>query len=163
MTADEFWSIIERSRRGAEDCDEIGEKLEGILRGMTADQIIAFAERLNDALAGAYSWDLWGAAYIINGGCSDDGFEYFRGWLISKGRRVYEKALSNPDGLAGIAEPDAECEAILYAPYNAWREVAGSEDYPTPESRQSPEPSGARWVDDADLETRFPELTKAFG
>jgi len=26
-----------------------------------------------------------GAAYIINGGCSDDGFEYFRRWLVLQG------------------------------------------------------------------------------
>ena len=27
---------------------------------------------------------------MLKGGCSDDGFEYFRGWLISRGRKVYE-------------------------------------------------------------------------
>ena len=36
----------------------------------------------------SYRWDLWGAAYLANGGCSDDGFDYFRGWLIGQGRKV---------------------------------------------------------------------------
>jgi len=42
---------------------------------------VAFRRYLNKA----YTWDLWGAAYLINGGCSDDGFEYFRRWLVSRG------------------------------------------------------------------------------
>jgi hypothetical protein len=28
----------------------------------------------------SYRNDLWAAGYLINGGCSDDGFDYFRGW-----------------------------------------------------------------------------------
>ena len=39
----------------------------------------AFRRYLNEA----YTWDLWGAADVIHGGCSDDGFEYFRRWLVS--------------------------------------------------------------------------------
>ena len=55
-------------------------------------------------LAEAYHWDLWGAAYLINGGCSDDGFEYFRRWLVLQGRDVFQAAVSNPDTLAEVAE-----------------------------------------------------------
>jgi hypothetical protein len=28
--------------------------------------------------AHAYTWDLWGAVFVLNGGDSDDGFEYFQ-------------------------------------------------------------------------------------
>ena len=48
----------------------------------------------------AYCWSLWGAAYVINGGCSDDPFVDFRASLISRGRQVFERALSDPDSLA---------------------------------------------------------------
>ncbi|WP_217498085.1 MULTISPECIES: DUF4240 domain-containing protein [Sphingomonas] len=34
----------------------------------------------------SYRWDLWRAAKVAKGGVSDDGFEYFRTWLISRGR-----------------------------------------------------------------------------
>ena len=47
----------------------------------------------------AYRQELWGAAYLINGGCSDDGFVYFLGWLIAQGRDVYQAALPDPDSL----------------------------------------------------------------
>ncbi|MFL6076856.1 MAG: DUF4240 domain-containing protein [Mycobacteriales bacterium] len=39
-------------------------------------------------MAESYQGDLWGAAYLINGGASDDGFDYFRGWLIARTRGV---------------------------------------------------------------------------
>ena len=42
---------------------------------------------------------MWCAAYIMNGGCSDDSFEYFRLWVISRGKDVYQKAKANPDTL----------------------------------------------------------------
>ena len=50
------------------------------------DELIEFHRLFNRAMDDAYIWDLWGAAYLINGGCSDDGFAYFRSWLISRGR-----------------------------------------------------------------------------
>jgi len=47
-------------------------------------------------MADSYRVDLWGAAYLINGGCSDDAFEYFRGWLIVQGRGTYERIVADP-------------------------------------------------------------------
>jgi Protein of unknown function (DUF4240) len=48
----------------------------------------------------SYRWELWGAAELLNGGASGDGFEYFRAWLIAQGRAVYEAAMRDPDSLA---------------------------------------------------------------
>lgn len=45
---------------------------------------------------------LWAAGYLINDGCSDDGFEYFRAWLIAQGREVFERVVADPDALAGL-------------------------------------------------------------
>jgi hypothetical protein len=36
---------------------------------------------------------MWVAAYLMNGGCSDDGFDYFRGWLIAQGRTTLEQVV----------------------------------------------------------------------
>lgn len=30
-------------------------------------------------------------------GCSDDSFDYFRGWFIAQGKDVYMDALAEPD------------------------------------------------------------------
>lgn len=56
---------------------------------------------------------LWAAAYLINGGCSDDGFDYFRGWLIAQGRTVFEQVTADVDCLADLpAVQAAEAEGI---------------------------------------------------
>jgi Protein of unknown function (DUF4240) len=78
-------------------------------------------------MAQFYRLALWGAAYLINGGCSDDGFDYFRGWLLSQGHATWQAALADPDSLADhpqirMRRPDQEviepleCEDILGSP-----------------------------------------------
>jgi hypothetical protein len=53
-------------------------------------------------MADSYRNLLWAAAYLINGGCSDDGFESFRCWLIVQGRTVFERSVADPDTLADL-------------------------------------------------------------
>jgi hypothetical protein len=65
----------------------------------------------------AYRWDLWAAAYVINGGASDDGFEYFLGWLMAQGRTRWEATRADPDSLADIVDADTgdlDGEELLY-------------------------------------------------
>src|SRR2546428_3572312 len=79
----EFWSLIEDVREKSDgDCERLVELLESRLSRLPADEIVAFQTILYELLAEAYTWELWAAAYLINGGCSDDGFDYFRAWLI---------------------------------------------------------------------------------
>jgi len=47
-----------------------------------------------------YRWDVPAAAYLIGGGCSDDGFIDFRAGLTAQGRDWYEKLAASPDSLA---------------------------------------------------------------
>lgn len=62
--------------------------LHDALLRLSDDQLLSF-ERLHFAfMYRAYTWELWGAAYVINGGCSDDTFEYFRAALIALGEDV---------------------------------------------------------------------------
>src|SRR5262245_29601118 len=126
MPLPRFWDIVERSRR--DDEEEFLEALGKELRRLPPDQILAFDARLEQLLAECYRWDVWGAAYCLQGGCSDDGFLYFRCWLISQGRHAYETALANPDSLADYADEDDEArerELFLYAPVEAWQDVTG--------------------------------------
>lgn len=48
-----------------------------------------------------------GAAYLINGGRSDDGFDHFRGWLLTQGRATWQAALAEPDSLASHPQVQA--------------------------------------------------------
>jgi hypothetical protein len=125
MTEDEFWSLIETS--SAEGADELSASLKARLSALQPDQIIEFQKHLYERMVESYRWDLWAIAYIVNGGCSDDGFDYFRGWLIAQGRDYFEAALENPERAADKAELDKLYEngGILSAAYHAYEELTG--------------------------------------
>ena len=161
MDAATFWQLIEDSRENAGgDPEAQAEELTDLLSDLPADEIVAFDRLLHELLAAAYRWDLWGAAYIINGGCSDDGFEYFRAWLVAQGERTYREALADPETLVDRAEPDAtNAESLLYAAGDAYRVETGR-DLPASPSHLG-EPTGDRWHED-DLTRLFPKLRTAF-
>lgn len=53
------------------------------------------------------------AASLILGGCSDDGFEYFRGRLIAQGREVFERSVADPDSLADLPVMDPPARGVF--------------------------------------------------
>lgn len=75
-----------------------------LLSARPRDEIVASHQVLLGLMADSYRNPLWAAAYVINGGCSDDGFDYFRGWLIVQGHEVYERvSVVSPSGQRSIA------------------------------------------------------------
>jgi hypothetical protein len=162
MDAATFWQLIEESRENAGgDLDEQAADLTDLLSDLPPDEILAFDRYFRQLLAEAYRWDLWGAAFIIDGGCSDDGFEYFRCWLISQGERVYREALADPESLADRAEADRayEAESMLYAAGDAYEVESGRKL--TVMSAHPSEPTGEPWKE-GDLKAMFPKLWAAF-
>src|SRR5690349_10122594 len=87
-----YWQIIEDSLKNSENQDEQQEYLVNRLQELTPVEIIGFRLRTDKLLYDTYNSAMWCAGYIMNGGCSDDGFEYFRNWVISRGKDVYDKA-----------------------------------------------------------------------
>jgi hypothetical protein len=161
-----FWRLVADTRAAAgDDTDRQSELLDARLRRLPAEQIAAF-ERIRRSLdRRAYTWDVWGAAYVVEDGCSDDCFRDFRGYLISLGRRPYETALRDPDSLAPTLE-DAETgdweNADDVAP-DAYESVTG-EDIPGDSSDLSGNPRGTPWEDDQAeaLVQRYPRLAARF-
>ncbi|MGI5310766.1 DUF4240 domain-containing protein [Rheinheimera sp. WS51] len=109
MDINEFWEIIELGK----DSEEPEDNLRINLEKLTPEEIVSFKIHFDYFFDRAYTWNLWGAAYIIGGGCSDDGFIDFRYGLISQGRVVYSNAIENPESLAELGE-DLEIENELY-------------------------------------------------
>jgi len=132
---DRWWDLIVLSRKGAEDEEEQAERLVELLSTtLSADEVLAFDRFLQERIRDAFRADLWAVAYIMNGGCSDDGFDYFLGWLICKGKKHYEAALANPEDAAKGVSPDDEPfenESVYYAPSHAWAAITGKprDDY----------------------------------
>ena len=173
MPADQFWQIIERAARSDHDPDAHIEALQMVLRDLSPEQIISFEIAFRRYLNKAYTWDLWGAAYVVHGGCSDDSFEYFRRWLVSRGRDVYEPALGAPDSLAQMEVrpgPDGawQFEEIYYVAQRVFAEKGGEgdvRDHSEPEAGLGgPEPFGDPFEeDDQHLARRYPNLWRRFG
>ena len=172
MPADQFWQIIERAAQSSGDPDAHVEALQLLLRELSAEEVISFEVAFRRYLNEAYTWDLWGAAYVVHGGCSDDGFEYFRRWLVSRGRDVYEAALADPDSLAQLEGPGSddvwEFEEIYYVANDVFEEKGGEGDvreYSEPEAGMGgPGPSGDPFEESEEhLARRYPNLWRRFG
>jgi hypothetical protein len=123
-----YWGIIAKSsnNRSSDQKSTILDELSKL----TPQEIVGFSLRTTKLLKESYSSDLWCAAYIMKGGCSDDGYEYFRCWLITKGKDVFYKALKNPDSLSELKKQflsDYEFEELLYLPDEAFKAKTGYE------------------------------------
>ena len=163
MNRETFWQLIEDSRGASGGgCEDHAEALQALLAKLPSDEILAFDAEFDACLGESYRWDLWGVAYLINNGCSDDGFEYFRCWLIAQGREYFEGALRDAQRAADRAvRREAECESILYAALSAYEELTGEE--PTIERwrRLPKEPSGKQW-EESELADLFPAVAARF-
>ncbi|HUR54758.1 MAG TPA: DUF4240 domain-containing protein [Gemmataceae bacterium] len=124
MTLDEFWDHIKKSKRRDPDA-HVG-RLTARLAKLPPDDILDFVHWWDFYARESYDWTLWGAAYLINGGCSDDGFDYFRDWLILQGRDVFQAAVSDPDTLADVVDGE-EVECGCHPGADAWFEATGAE------------------------------------
>jgi Protein of unknown function (DUF4240) len=163
MGEGQFWEIIDLSRKTSIDCESQANAVQAILFERSPQEIIEFDRGLRQKLAAAYRWDLWGVAYLINGGCSDDGFEYFRGWLISQGQQAYETVLADPQRILEFLtgnEEELECEALLYASRNTYEDVTG-EAMPPAAAIEPSQPAGAPWQE-AELRDRFPKIAERY-
>ncbi|MFQ1701742.1 DUF4240 domain-containing protein [Loktanella agnita] len=157
MIEDEFWKIIHTTK--SDDQETQVALLTEALEKQEPENIIAFKTIYNTLLDRAYRWDLWGAAYVINGGCSDDGFDYFCDWLISKGRTVYEGALSYPESLADIdLSGDREFEDFRYVAGDVYKSKLGRDLEVSRTGRA--EPLGEPFDEDT-VEDQYPRLSEA--
>jgi hypothetical protein len=162
-----FWEIIQTTNDSAQRDQEIQINLiRDALLQLPPEEIYDFDRILLHYHAVSFRSDLWAAAYIINGGCSDDAFEYFRLWLIAQGQKVFEAALQNPESLVEILlmpplvntpYPELDFEPLFYVAGNAYQSKTGS-DMPLPPLHARPALE-LKWSED-DLPKMFPELCK---
>lgn len=137
MEIDAFWGIVE-SARSAAARPGTGQPFDAVLTDTLAVRpprdILEFYARFDELHGALYRWDVWAAAYLIGGGCSDDSFIDFRAGLIAQGRDWCEKAAASPDSLADHPEVTGSnarnilfYEEVSYAAPRAWERITGSE------------------------------------
>ena len=172
MRTDDFWAVIEKATadRPASP-DEVAERAVAELATREPEEIAAWGRHLGKVMAASGTEDLWAAAYLINGGCSDEGFDSFRGWLIAHGRDAVAQAVRDPDALAGMPAVRAaasngavfEAEAVLSIAAEAYRQVTGDE-LPSVESAPTRPAVADLWDfdDEEEMTRRLPRLASLF-
>lgn len=165
-----FWSIIEDARQSSGgDCERQAAVIEATLRALPADEILSFGNMIDELVIESYQKALWIACDLINGGCTNDGFEDFRGWLIAQGRRVYEQALRDADSLGSLPEvvnrsdswkQPLHCEAILAAYWEPYEQRTGR---PPPLPPRDKKLVGAGWnPTEQEIRRKLPLLSARF-
>jgi hypothetical protein len=156
---DRFWALVESARAGGDDCWRVSRRLTNTLAKLPPASIAEFGTELSARMAESYRWDLWAVAYVANGGASDDGFDYFRGWLLTRGRARFELALRDPPAAVVGASRlrDLECEEMLGVAYDAYERVTRA---PLPRSTVPwpDKPAGTPWAEET-IERVYPGLT----
>ena len=128
ITKDTFWELIAQAK---EHPGGPSEWLMERLIDLGPEQ----AKRFDDIACAysdlAYQYGLWTAASVIErGGCTDDGFIDFRGWLIAQGREVYMAALKDPDTLADAPDyQDQRFDCLPHMGRLAYEELTGRSTY----------------------------------
>lgn len=127
LSEKKFWEIIDGSLIDSKNLEEQNKNIFSALEKLSVDELIGFKYYLIKFEVMAYTPALWAAAYLVKNGCSDDGFEYFRYWLISRGEVVFKKAIEDPDSLANEYEKvdgafDYEYETLAYLPIEVLEE-----------------------------------------
>jgi hypothetical protein len=168
MDEKRFWALIDASlrKRGRQF-----NALKAVLAALTDDELLAFRARFDWLIQRADRIDLWGAAYWINGGCSDDGFHMFRVWLVGQGRKVYEDAVADPDTLADVVDADDEEYAgeLDVAATRLYEERTGRDDFyerldagKWKFGRLPPEGKDWDFDDEDEFRRRFPRLAAIY-
>ena len=135
MRTHDFWAVIDRATDRPGSPDEVAKRAAAELATRDREEILGWDRHLGKVLAASGTQDLWAAAYLINGGCSEDGFDAFRGWLIAHGREAVARAVADPDSLAELPEVRAaartgavfEAEEVLSIGAEAYALATGTE------------------------------------
>lgn len=162
MQEQQFWSIVDAAHRAAgADIEARVDALKHQLLPLCLSEVQGFQSRYDEMIHKANRWDLWGAAYLMNGGCSDDGFRYFCHWLISEGCVSFEHAMADPDSLAELPRRDYfELESFAYVALKVFEEKGGGElerDF----SIELAVPAGEEWSED-ELASLYPKLAAKY-
>ncbi|MER6556951.1 DUF4240 domain-containing protein [Streptomyces sp. NPDC001027] len=171
MDETEFWELVDASREAAEgDPEEQADQLVERLTRLDPEAVLDFARHFESRYNRAYRWDLWGAAWLLMDGASDDAFDFFRCWLIGQGREVFEGALhGDPDSLADLLddfdeEIDGDGEELGYAADEAYEQLTGmvAPDLGIPPAAAEPEGTPVDFENEGALAERYPRLWQRF-
>ncbi|MGW0202616.1 DUF4240 domain-containing protein [Nonomuraea sp. NPDC003201] len=183
MSEDGFWGLIESSKgKGWTKAERVG-WLKSRLVASSPEEIVDFHMWMFLNRKRAETWELFGAAGHLFGISSDDGFQYFVGWLIGLGRKAFEASIANPDSLIDLPEvreriqyrrsvgrlPEElypEFEALRSVAIHPYEQVTGKDvtslwkalEFRGIEVRKLFNPTGEYWDDPEEARWRLPRI-----
>lgn len=128
LNEEQYWTLVENSLKQSQNQGQQAQYLISEIKKLSPHDMIGFTLRTHHLLNETYTSEMWCAGHIMNKYCSDDGFENFRCWIISRGKEVYYKAKANPDYLVNeIVEgcEDYEFELFGFVADEAFEETTG--------------------------------------
>lgn len=127
---DKFWAIIEKSLKETNNQEDQEIYLISALEQVSPQEMLGFRLRTDKLMYDSYTSNLWCANYIISNGVADDGFDYFRCWLISRGKDAFYKVQENPEYLINLVENEPKTydfEGFWYVAMNAFKNMTNQE------------------------------------
>lgn len=164
MNETQFWKCIDQASDGSDFADN----LRTVLCNLDLDEIISFKNILLQKLVDAYVFPLLAANFVISSYVSDDGFQEFRAWLVSKGNLTFHSAIDNPETIADWLDKEdvdeIEGNEILYIADEAYVELGGEEDEFYRKINFPPEPNiDMTWPENkSEFQRQYPKLVAKF-
>ena len=162
MSEELFWELIQESREKSEFDSDFTEILKDKLEAMSATEIKKFQKLLLEKMNELNHWDIWALAHIVRKGCGDDAFDYFKAWVISKGKEAFEDVKDMKlDKLKKLfQESDPQLEEFMYVAQNAYADKKYDE-MPIPRVKNQPI-QGEEWNEEEVCKS-YPKICEMFG
>ena len=100
LTREDFWNYIKDARIKYKNNDsKVIDYLTEKLKEKTLEEIFSFGIVLDEVMLESYIEKFWCASYILNGETTEESFDFFRLWLISKGEEFFNDVMKNHDSI----------------------------------------------------------------
>lgn len=123
MTKDLFWSIIDETLQHSRNRGQYTKYLTNRLTLLKPESIFTWYNIFDYYLHYIYRDDFWNFAINQGEHATDDGFEYFTRWIVSRGHDVYMNALKDVNTLKKVGTkgnrtfeevPSCACDAYTF-------------------------------------------------
>ncbi len=139
LTREDFWNYIKDARIKYKNNDsKVIDYLTEKLKEKTLEEIFSFGIVLDEVMLESYKEKLWCASYILNGETTEESFDFFRLWLISKGEEFFNDVMKNHDSIIkyidnneddGYADDFYENEDFFFIAIDAYRQKNNLEKF----------------------------------
>ena len=163
MNRKTFWELMDSTRPKNGDVEKHLAQLRKALSRLDAGDLLDFEKITAELFHESYDARLWDVVSILcGGGCGDDSFDYFRGWLIMQGKEKFDRVLKQPER---IPEWFPSGQIDFADGFGSLAVRAFEENYPDRDfyaeydGPEGPgELKGELWRTEEELQSRYPEL-----